>query len=156
MRTPYDPEAEAPTWQRFLGEIFEGYEDIPPFLSRFFGSCLTGDISEQRLPVFWGDGSNGKSTLLNAVVDTIGVDYTMQANSDLFIDRKSDNRHTTELASLFGKRMVVCAETEQGRRLAEAKIKAMTGGEPPGILIGFWDEDDLSAHDMPFHRPRVE
>ena len=36
--------------------------------------------------------------------------------------------------------------------LTPERIEAMTGGEPPGILIGFWDEDDLAAHGMPFHK----
>ena len=35
--------------------------------------------------------------------------------------------------------------------LTPERIEAMTGGEPPGILIGFWDEDDLAAHGMPYH-----
>ena len=36
--------------------------------------------------------------------------------------------------------------------LPPERIEAMTGREPPGILIGFWDEADLAAHDMPFHK----
>ena len=53
----------------------------------------------------------------------------MQAQSDLLIDRKHE-QHPTELADLFGKRFVICSETEHGRRLAEAKLKSLTGGEP--------------------------
>jgi len=127
--TVYDANAAAPRWETFLAEVFADHPEIPGFLQRFFGCCLTGDTSEQRLPVFWGEGSNGKSTLLNTVKTVIGNDYTMQAQSDLLIDRRND-QHPTELADLFGKRLVICAETEHGRRLAEAKLKALTGGEP--------------------------
>src|SRR5207237_1181559 len=37
--------------------------------------------------------------------------------------------HPTERADLFGKRLVVCNETEEGRRLAEALVKDLTGGD---------------------------
>ena len=127
--TAFDPNAEAPTWERFLGEVFEDHPEVVDFMRRWCGYCLTGSIEEQKLPVFWGHGSNGKSTLLNAVKSTIGTDYTMQAQSDLLIDRKHE-QHPTELADLFGKRFVICSETEHGRRLAEAKLKSLTGGEP--------------------------
>ncbi|MEP3481606.1 MAG: phage/plasmid primase, P4 family [Fuerstiella sp.] len=125
----YEPDAVAPRWQQFLAEVFEGVESVIPFLARWFGYCLSGSIREQKLPVLWGGGANGKSTLLNAVKNVMGNDYTMQAQSDLLIDRKGE-QHPTEMADLFGRRMVVCAETEFGRRLAEAKLKALTGGEP--------------------------
>ena len=36
--------------------------------------------------------------------------------------------------------------------LPPERIEAMTGREPPGILIGFWDEADLADHGMPFHK----
>src|SRR5262249_55341468 len=38
-------------------------------------------------------------------------------------------RHPTELAALRGARLVTAAETEDGRRWAEARIKEMTGGD---------------------------
>ena len=39
-------------------------------------------------------------------------------------------RHPTELAMMRGARSVVTQETEDGQRWAEAKIKAVTGGDP--------------------------
>jgi putative DNA primase/helicase len=38
-------------------------------------------------------------------------------------------RHPTELAGLRGARLVTTSETEAGRRWAESRIKALTGGE---------------------------
>jgi putative DNA primase/helicase len=39
-------------------------------------------------------------------------------------------RHPTDLAGLRGARLVTAQETERGRRWAESKIKALTGGDP--------------------------
>ena len=38
-------------------------------------------------------------------------------------------RHPTDLAGLRGARLVTAVETEEGRRWAEARIKALTGGD---------------------------
>jgi putative DNA primase/helicase len=46
------------------------------------------------------------------------------------LTESSVDRHPTELARLHGARLVTAQETSQGRRWAEAKIKALTGGDP--------------------------
>ena len=47
---------------------------------------------------------------------------------DVFLESKTD-RHPTELAGLRGARLVTATETEEGRRWAESRIKALTGGD---------------------------
>jgi putative DNA primase/helicase len=42
----------------------------------------------------------------------------------------NSDRHPTDLAMLRGARVVTAQETEEGRRWAEARIKALTGGDP--------------------------
>ena len=125
--TEYDPEAGSYHWDRFLEAIFVT-QDLIDFVQRLFGYCLTGDVGEQILPIFWGSGANGKSTLLNAFMNAIGADYAMQAIPDLLMVKRNDS-HPTERADLFGKRFVSCVETEGGRRLAETMVKQLTGGE---------------------------
>jgi putative DNA primase/helicase len=132
--TDYCPDAPCREWERFLGAVFPDAEDEPDhglilFVQRLLGRCLSGDTSEQVLPIFWGGGANGKSTLVNAVLDTIGGDYAMKANTDLLMASRGE-RHPTELAQLFGKRLVVASETQEGRRLNESLVKELTGGEP--------------------------
>ena len=124
--TNFNPEAGSYHFDRFLEGVFDG--PTIDFMQRFFGYCLTGNVSEQILAVCYGVGSNGKSTLLNAVQDTLGPDYTMAAPSALLTVKKSET-HPTELADLFGKRFVVSQETEDGNRLAESLVKQMTGGD---------------------------
>jgi putative DNA primase/helicase len=125
--TSYDESAEAPEWQKFLDDIFRD-EELIAFVQRLMGYCLTGSVAEHVLPIFHGSGANGKSTLLNTVMDVLGTEYTLQAMPTLLMQSRGD-RHPTELASLFGKRLVSCAETEQGQALSESLVKSLTGGE---------------------------
>jgi putative DNA primase/helicase len=123
----FNPEAGSLEWDRFLEQIF-GDDELMRFVQRLFGMCLTGDVSAQVLPIFWGGGSNGKSTLLNLIMETIGPDFTMQAQSDFLLAKRNDS-HPTERADLFGRRLVVCSETGSGRKLNESLVKELTGGE---------------------------
>ena len=56
-------------------------------------------------------------------------DYGMQAVSELLMQKHHES-HPTERADLFGKRFVATIETEEGKRLAEALMKQVTGGDP--------------------------
>jgi putative DNA primase/helicase len=135
-RTEYDPEATCPVWENFLAEILPATGDAAEqpgdlemirFVQRLLGYGITGDVSEQILPVFWGKGANGKSTLLNALLELLGEDYAIKAPTDLLLAK--GEVHPTERADLFGRRLVVCVETEENRRLAEVLVKELTGGD---------------------------
>jgi putative DNA primase/helicase len=123
----YDPNAECPLWLKFLGRIMDGNGVLVAYLQRVVGCCLTGDVSEQCLWFLHGAGSNGKSTFLATLLALWG-DYGMQAVSELLL-AKSHEAHPTERADLMGKRLVATIETDQGKRLAEALMKQMTGGD---------------------------
>ena len=123
----YDPMAKCPRWEQFLDEIMLGNKSLIYFLQRAAGMSLAGDTSEHVLFTLYGTGRNGKSTFLNTLLAVMG-DYGAQAAPDLLMTKRGD-RHPTELADLFGKRLVVSIESEQGRRLAESLVKTLTGSD---------------------------
>jgi len=96
-------------------------------LARVAGYALTGSTQEHALFFIYGLGANGKSVFLNTLASIIG-DYHCTAPIETFTESGSD-RHPTELAMLRGARMVTAIETEEGRRWAESRIKALTGGD---------------------------
>jgi putative DNA primase/helicase len=126
--TAYDPAAEFPVWLAFLDRVFAGNLELIAFVQRLLGHCQTGSVQDHVLPVFWGSGANGKSTLIGAVMDVMGPDYSMKAPRDLLMMRKGEH-HPTELTDLFGKRFVAAVETAEGQRLDEALVKDLTGGD---------------------------
>ncbi len=121
----HDVEASAPSWEATLKRALPS-EALRAFFKKLCGYAITGDVSEHILAVLYGTGANSKSTILNALLDTLG-DYGMQAAPDLLIAKR--NAHPTELADLFGMRLVASIEVEDGRRLAESLVKQLTGGD---------------------------
>lgn len=121
----YDPDADAPTWATVLERTIPS-EEVRKFFKKLCGRAFSGDVSEHILPVLYGTGANGKSTVLNALMEAAG-DYGMQAAPDLLIAKRGG--HPTEVADLFRMRFVASIEVEDGRRLAESLVKTLTGGD---------------------------
>jgi putative DNA primase/helicase len=100
------------------------------FIQRAVGYSLTGDTTEQVLFFVHGkSGDNGKSTLVNLIRTMLG-DYGCHTPTETLLTKQYDNNIPADLARLAGARMVTAIEANFNRHLDEAKIKAMTGGEP--------------------------
>ena len=124
----FDASDACPLWERCLGRWMGGNQGLIRYLQRVVGYGLTTDVSEQSLWFFYGHGANGKSTFLLTILAMLGG-YAMQAVSDLLMVKHHES-HPTERADLFGKRFVATIETEEGKRIAEALMKQVTGGDP--------------------------
>ena len=66
----YNPNAKCPKIDKFLTEVLKE-EDIPFFLE-YSGLCLTPEMKYQKALMLYGNGNNGKTTLLNLLVNLIG------------------------------------------------------------------------------------
>ena len=124
----FDPEAACPRWLRFLDEIFNGDADLIEFIQQSVGYSLTGITTEQCLFLCWGKGANGKSVLLT-VLRALSGDYAYNAPFSLF-EIHSRSAIPNDLAALVGRRLVTSSETNEGTRLNEARVKALTGCDP--------------------------
>lgn len=127
----YDPAVRSPVWDGVLARVTleEGMTTRPlvRFLQRWFGYCATGSTREQSFVVHYGQGSNGKSTILDTVAEVLG-DYAATGAPGLLVGNGKD-RHPTEIADLFGRRMVTVHETGEGGHLKEDTVKQLTGGD---------------------------
>lgn len=123
----YDPDARCLRWERFLDEVLRGDEDFFDYVWRAIGYSLTGDVREQCLFLCWGTGSNGKSVFL-ALLRALAGDY---ATDTPFSTLELHDRSSipNDVAALVGRRVVTAAETGEGRRINEARLKALTGGD---------------------------
>jgi putative DNA primase/helicase len=163
----YDPAAACPTWERALNGIFPpdsdaddrpGDEETIGFVQRLFGYCATGVVRDKVLGVFWGTGDNGKSLVLNTVMDVLGPDYAVSLSSEFLMAHRGE-RHPTESANLFGKRLAVASESEQTDRLNEPLVKRLTGNDRIStrrMREDFWEFDPTHKLIlMTNHKPRL-
>jgi putative DNA primase/helicase len=124
----YNPEATCERWIQFLGEVFDGNDEVIGYIQRAVGYSLTGDTREQKMFLLHGGGANGKSVFLDVLTTLLG-DYAGNASFETF-DANKRSESTNDLAALRGKRLVTVIETEDGKRLAEARVKSVTGQDP--------------------------
>lgn len=120
----YDPAAMCPMFLAFIGRIFGNNEPLIFYVQKLLGNAVTGDNSTQYLPIFHGQGANGKSTLLGCIQHILGTYAGSAPDSLLTVGRQE---HSTELYDLKGMRLVIASETEDGAKLKIQLVKKLTG-----------------------------
>ena len=127
----YNADALCPRWDKFQAEIARVEEHDDPemieFKQRLWGYTLTGDVSERKLMIAYGFGSNGKSTEIEAMKYVMGS-YAKTTPFTTFT-AKDRGSMTNDLAALRGARFVSASEGDVGARLSEGVVKNITGNE---------------------------
>lgn len=124
----YRADTFCPKFQAFLDRIFDNDKDVIGFVQRALGSSIAGLDARRHLFIAHGDGSNGKSTLLETVQDILG-DYVCTTPVSSLMSSATGSGINNDIARLRGKRMVLASEGERQNKLAEAQIKRLTGGD---------------------------
>lgn len=117
----YDAGAECPTWDQFMQNISLGRQNIIDCLEEYIGYILLGGTYDfNKMLIMAGDGSNGKTTLINTMKKIIG-----QENISFIPASKYGNNFY--LANLYGKLANISEETGvMGLKDVEV-IKLLTG-----------------------------
>ena len=138
----FDPKAEAPRWDKFLQEIcsepdgldskgkikFKRRKSQEDYLKRFLAYLLTGDVSEQKILFLTGQGSNGKSVLID-VLQFIWGDYCEAVPANTFMSQKFESSGANPYeAKLKGKRIAYCEEATDKQSVNTALVKKHSGG----------------------------
>jgi P4 family phage/plasmid primase-like protien len=121
----FDAKAECPLWWEFLRSILP--PEIVEFLQKAVGYSATGLTIEQVFFLLYGSGDNGKTTFLETVAGILG-DYGRETDPQVFMMKRFGSI-PNDLAALRGARFVKSVETSGGRRMSEARLKQMTGGD---------------------------
>jgi len=123
----YDEKAECPIWLTVLKKIMANDDAMVSYLQKVIGYALSGRVDEQCLFIFSGFGANGKSTVLETIRVMLG-DYARHTPSCTLLMNNMAIRN--DLARLSGARLVSAVEIGMGKKLDEALVKQLTGGDP--------------------------
>lgn len=135
----YDPATPCPRWRQFLDEIFEGDEQLIQFIKRGIGYSLTGFTREHVVFMLHGNGKNGKGRFVRQLMRLLGDAAQTISFSTLTADRAKQVGNTPELARLVGARLVVAGEPDEGVRLSESVVKALTGEDVIQVMAKYED-----------------
>jgi putative DNA primase/helicase len=113
-------------WDSFIDEVMPDAEARAHF-KRVVGYFLTGEVYEHKLFFCFGTGANGKSVVFEVLLSFFG-DYGTLAPVSLLTSKQVE-QHPCDLNTLRGRRLAVFAETPQGQRWDESRVKALTGGD---------------------------
>jgi len=120
-----------PTWERVMLEIHREDAELAAFVQRWIGYNITGLIREHYIGVFVGAGRNGKGTLFETVKAVMGP-LAWSIQPDMILEQKNPRSSagpSADLMSLYGKRLVIASETDEGKRISGARVKWLTGGD---------------------------
>jgi putative DNA primase/helicase len=119
-------QGDAVVFRAFLERVLPDIE-VREFVQRLLGYSLLGEVREHVLPIWVGDGANGKGTLRDLIRYVVG-DYGIEVDPSILM--AGPEKHSTERMDLLGARFVACSETARGAGLNEAVMKRLVGGDP--------------------------
>jgi P4 family phage/plasmid primase-like protien len=107
-------------------------EDVRHFTLKSLASCLDGHIRDENFYIWSGknaSGGNGKSTIMDLLLKSLG-DYGYTAPVSLVTaKRESASSANSALANLKNKRAVIMQEPEYTEKIQVGVMKALTGGD---------------------------
>ncbi|WP_081315938.1 DNA primase family protein [Brochothrix thermosphacta] len=147
--SPHDPElmllhghdynltmqGEAVKTKKWLSDLMG--ESIT-YIMEMIGSCFYHGMPFQELTILSGDGSNGKSTLLNHITSMLGITNISSVALEQFADK--NNRFAT--SQVYLKEANIFADIDSKYLDKVSVIKALTGDDT--ILIEFKNKNPFS------------
>lgn len=146
----YETKAVDPAWlitkqcnaiwrgENFILDVVENFfetlipdEETRRALISWFGYCLTGNVDQQIVHFWKGSGANGKSTLINFILDLFGS-YGAKIPTAAILEQhnpSSADAATNALNPIEGARIAIFNELKRNDRLNGPLLKDLSGGD---------------------------
>ena len=139
---PFNP--RNPLTKKLLISLRNLFPDDEPdtfdFIMHYLSSALDGKKKESLLLLLVGNGSNGKSFLVELFKETIGSTFAVKMPLAFLTSRQKNSESATPaLMMLMDARFAYYSETDKNEVLNSAKIKEVTGQETLGGRKNFGD-----------------
>jgi putative DNA primase/helicase len=133
---PYDPHAVAPTWERFLRQIWPDDPETISALQEWFGYVLSGRTDQQKILLVKGPSRSGKGTIARVLKELVG-------RENLAGPTLAGLGSNFGLSSLLGKPLAV---------ISDARLSGSDGGQVVERLLTISGEDTIDI-DRKFRDP---
>ena len=107
-------------------------KDVREFTLKALSSCLDGHIRDENFYIFSGknnSGGNGKSTITDLLLNTLGEYGIMSPVSLITGKREGSSNANSALASIKNKRFILMQEPEATDQIQVGTLKGLTGGD---------------------------
>jgi putative DNA primase/helicase len=136
----YDPDAECPVWDRFIGTTF--YEDDWELAWEIVAYLMAPDNTFKKAFMCLGEGNNGKSVFLHGLTAFLGKENV----SGIPLQALESDRFSR--ASIVGKLANICADLPAIELEGSSTFKQVTGGDSISIERKFQERFEY----MPYTR----
>ena len=126
---PWPHDDECPIFMECMDTWTGGDKEMVDFLQLAVGYTLTGETGEEVFFFIHGPARSGKTKFITAIQNALGDLVKSVDPSVMMMGRQRTGEADPEIAKLPGVRMAVTFETEERQRMAEAKVKRLTGGD---------------------------
>ncbi|MGW2281989.1 DNA primase family protein [Streptomyces sp. NPDC001770] len=123
----YDPQATAPSWERFLRQIWPDDEPAIRALQEWFGYVLSGRTDQQKILLIKGPSRSGKGTIARVLKELVG-------RENLAGPTLAGLGTNFGLSSLLGKPLAV---------ISDARLSGHDGGQVVERLLTISGEDTI-------------
>lgn len=130
---PYNPDAACPLFEKVVSDAFFDDMEMVNWFQRVIGYSMLARPKEDFVVIPYGDGSNGKSTILGAIQRVFGGHAKGTSSATFMQDARgagaSASGPNEALLRLRGSRFVYMSEPEAGQLLRTSLVKSVTGGD---------------------------
>ncbi|QHY96708.1 hypothetical protein SSPS47_16500 [Streptomyces sp. S4.7] len=132
----YDPNATAPTWERFLAGIWPDDPEAIQSLQEWFGYVLSGRTDQQKILLVKGPSRSGKGTIARVLKELVGKE-------NLAGPTLAGLGSNFGLSTLVGKPLAV---------ISDARLSGKDGGQVVERLLTISGEDTIDI-DRKYRQP---
>ena len=112
----------------FFSKIFTS-EPLKNYVLDIIACIIDGSIAQERFYIFTGEGSNGKSRLLDLIQKTVGDYYSTLPISLLTQKRAASNSAQGEIERTKGRRFAVLSEPNENDKINIGYMKELSGND---------------------------
>jgi len=139
-----------PIWDQTLEQIFASHPELVDYLARLFGYAISGLTKENILPILFGQGRNGKTTIVESITHVLGP-LAAPIQSEMMLDQgrsRSSSGPSPDIMALRGLRIAFASEADENRKFSPSRVKWLSGSD---TLVGRSPHDRRETHFRPTH-----